>query len=83
MTEQNNIQHPGSGIKALASNIQHPKKLNIYFTAGVPELQDTTEVLKIIQSSGAEMVEIGMPYSDPVADGPVIQKAHELALKNG
>ncbi|MBH1959678.1 MAG: tryptophan synthase subunit alpha [Flavobacteriia bacterium] len=76
MNNTDNIQHP-------TSNIQHHKKLNIYFTAGVPELHDTTEILKIIQSSGAEMVEIGMPYSDPVADGPVIQKAHELALRNG
>lgn len=59
------------------------KKLNIYFTAGIPELNDTAEILKIIQNSGADMVEIGMPYSDPVADGPVIQQAHELALKNG
>lgn len=75
MTNTDNIQHP-------TPNTQH-KKLNIYFTAGIPGLEDTTEVLKIIQSSGAEMVEIGMPYSDPVADGPVIQKAHELALKNG
>lgn len=59
------------------------KKLNIYFTAGIPELKDTTEILKLIQNSGADYIEIGMPYSDPVADGPVIQKAHELALKNG
>lgn len=71
-----NIQHP-------ASHIPHHKKLNIYFTAGIPGLEDTTEILKIIQSSGAEFVEIGMPYSDPVADGPVIQKAHDLALDNG
>lgn len=59
------------------------KKLNIYFTAGIPQLEDTVEIIKLIQDSGAEMMEIGMPYSDPVADGPVIQHAHELALKNG
>ena len=59
------------------------KKLNIYFTAGIPKLNDTTEILKLIQHSGADYIEIGMPYSDPVADGPVIQKAHEIALKNG
>jgi tryptophan synthase alpha chain len=59
------------------------KKLNIYFTAGIPKLEDTTEIMKLIQKSGAKMMEIGMPYSDPVADGPIIQKAHELALKNG
>ena len=59
------------------------KKLNIYFTAGIPNLYDTTTILKLIQNSGADFIEIGMPYSDPVADGPVIQKAHEIALNNG
>lgn len=59
------------------------KKLNIYFTAGIPQLEDTADIIKTIQDSGADMIEIGMPYSDPVADGPVIQQAHELALKNG
>lgn len=59
------------------------KKLNIYFTAGIPQLEDTGEIIKLIQDSGIDMIEIGMPYSDPVADGPVIQQAHELALRNG
>lgn len=59
------------------------RKLNIYFTAGIPTLEDTAEIMKTIQNAGADMMEIGMPYSDPVADGPVIQEAHELALKNG
>ena len=59
------------------------KKLNIYFTAGIPQLEDTADIIQLIQDSGADMIEIGMPYSDPVADGPVIQKAHELALQNG
>ncbi|WP_312765678.1 tryptophan synthase subunit alpha [Epilithonimonas sp.] len=59
------------------------KKLNIYFTAGIPTLQDTGKIAKLIQESGADMMEIGIPYSDPVADGPVIQEAHSLALKNG
>lgn len=59
------------------------KLLNIYFTAGFPQLEDTADILKLIQDSGADMVEIGMPYSDPVADGETIQKAHEEALKNG
>lgn len=59
------------------------KKLNIYFTAGIPQLEDTAKVAKLIQDSGADMMEIGIPYSDPVADGPVIQEAHIKALKNG
>jgi len=57
--------------------------LNIYFTAGIPNLEDTGKIAKLIQNSGADFMEIGIPYSDPVADGPVIQKAHELALQNG
>ncbi len=59
------------------------KKLNIYFTAGIPEVNDTAEIIKLIQTSGADYIEIGMPYSDPVADGPAIQTAHEKALQNG
>ena len=59
------------------------KKLNIYFTAGIPNLQDTGKIAQNIQDAGADMMEIGIPYSDPVADGSVIQDAHALALKNG
>ena len=59
------------------------KKLNIYFTAGFPQLEDTTKVARLIQASGADMMEIGIPYSDPVADGPTIQNAHSKALENG
>ena len=70
-------------IKLQISDFRLQKKLNIYFTAGIPNLEDTAEIMKAIQNSGADMMEIGMPYSDPVADGPVIQEAHELALKNG
>ncbi len=57
--------------------------LSIYFTAGFPALEDTTEVLKSIEVAGADFVEIGMPFSDPLADGPVIQKSSLVALKNG
>lgn len=59
------------------------KKLNIYFTAGAPELNDTAKIARLIQDSSADMMEIGIPYSDPVADGSVIQEAHIKALKNG
>lgn len=59
------------------------KKLNIYFTAGIPNLEDTGKVAQLIQEAGADRMEIGIPYSDPVADGTVIQDAHSLALKNG
>lgn len=72
-----------SNFELPTSNFQLQKKLNIYFTAGIPQLEDTAEIIKLIQNSGADMMEIGMPYSDPVADGEIIQKAHELALRNG
>jgi tryptophan synthase alpha chain len=57
--------------------------LNIYFTAGYPALEDTLPVLRALQKSGVDMVEIGMPFSDPLADGPVIQRSSEIALENG
>lgn len=57
--------------------------LNVYFTAGYPGLNDTSRVLKALESAGANMVEIGMPYSDPVADGETIQQSNDQALKNG
>ena len=57
--------------------------LNIYFTAGFPNLEDTMPILETLQAAGADMVEIGMPYSDPVADGPTIQESNQQALENG
>ena len=57
--------------------------MNIYYTAGFPELNSTVPILKALQNSGVDMVEIGMPYSDPVADGETIQQANQLALNNG
>ncbi|PWJ40856.1 tryptophan synthase subunit alpha [Sediminitomix flava] len=57
--------------------------LNVYFTAGYPNLDDTVSVLESLQEAGADMIEIGMPYSDPVADGPTIQASNDKALANG
>jgi tryptophan synthase alpha chain len=57
--------------------------LNVYCTAGFPNLSDTSTVLHSLQKYGADMVEIGMPYSDPLADGPVIQQSSMVALQNG
>ena len=57
--------------------------LNVYCTAGFPHLDDTLKVLHSLQRNGADMVEIGMPYSDPLADGPVIQNSSMIALQNG
>jgi tryptophan synthase alpha chain len=57
--------------------------LSVYFTAGYPGLNDTDIIIKALENCGADMVEIGIPFSDPVADGPVIQHSSEIALKNG
>ncbi len=57
--------------------------LSIYFTAGFPSLEDTVPILQALQQSGVDLVEIGMPYSDPVADGPTIQESNQTALNNG
>src|SRR5216117_755855 len=59
------------------------KVLSVYFTAGFPHLGDTLTVLKTLQENGADMIELGMPYSDPLADGPVIQHSSNIALANG
>jgi tryptophan synthase alpha chain len=59
------------------------KKLAIYFTAGFPELDDTVSIAKMVQDAGADIIEIGMPFSDPLADGPVIQASSGVALDNG
>lgn len=57
--------------------------LNIYCTAGYPQLNSTLEVIETLQDNGVDLVEIGMPYSDPLADGPVIQASSTQALANG
>lgn len=56
---------------------------SIYFTAGFPQLNNTGNILSALQKSGADIIEIGIPYSDPLADGPVIQHSSMVALKNG
>lgn len=57
--------------------------LSIYATAGYPKLNDTVEVLKRLQASGVDMIEVGLPFSDPLADGPTIQESSTTALENG
>lgn len=57
--------------------------LNVYCTAGYPQLESTVKVMKALQNSGVDMIELGMPYSDPLADGPVIQASSTKALANG
>lgn len=57
--------------------------LNIYYTAGFPHLESTLVIASALQKAGADMIEIGIPFSDPLADGVIIQKSSETALKNG
>lgn len=57
--------------------------LSVYFTAGYPNLDDTVQIIHTLEQNGVDLVEIGMPFSDPVADGPVIQNSSTVALKNG
>lgn len=57
--------------------------LNVYCTAGYPELDSTLSVMRALQNNGADLIELGMPYSDPLADGPVIQASGTRALQNG
>jgi tryptophan synthase alpha chain len=57
--------------------------LNVYCTAGYPHLDSTLKVIKALRENGADMIELGMPYSDPLADGPVIQASGSTAIANG
>ena len=57
--------------------------LNVYFTAGYPALEDTVPIMESLQNAGADLIEVGIPFSDPVADGPTIQQSNGLALENG
>ena len=72
--------------KTLATAGSDPGKkklLSIYFSAGFPELADTVEIIEQLQESGVDMIEIGLPFSDPLADGPTIQESSTAALENG
>jgi len=57
--------------------------LNVYLTAGFPNLNNTIEIVQELAKNGVDMVEIGMPFSDPLADGPTIQNSSQVAIKNG
>jgi tryptophan synthase alpha chain len=59
------------------------KIINIYCTAGYPRLDSTLKIMKAVEKNGADMIELGMPYSDPLADGPVIQASSTIAIANG
>jgi tryptophan synthase alpha chain len=70
-------------INQLFKDHQDKKLLSLYFCAGCPTLENTGEVIKTMQRRGIDMIEVGIPFSDPLADGPVIQSAATRAIKNG
>ena len=71
-------------MNRIDQKFQEDKKLlSIYFSAGHPNLEDTVPILKNLQAAGVDMVEIGLPFSDPLADGPTIQDSSTKALHNG
>ena len=71
-------------MNRINKKLQEDKKLlSIYFTAGYPQLNDTVSVIENLEKSGVDMIEIGLPFSDPLADGPTIQASSTTALNNG
>lgn len=62
---------------------ENKKVLSIYFTAGYPKLHDTVEIIQQLEKNGVDFVEVGLPFSDPLADGPTIQGSSQTALTNG
>src|SRR5688500_8471665 len=57
--------------------------LSVFYTAGYPNINDTVSIAKTLEEAGADIIEIGIPFSDPVADGPTIQASNKVALDNG
>ncbi|WP_372793176.1 tryptophan synthase subunit alpha [Lutibacter sp.] len=71
-------------MNRINQKLQEDKKLlSIYFTAGYPQLNDTVSIIENLEKSGVDMIEIGLPFSDPLADGPTIQASSTAALNNG
>ena len=71
-------------MNRIQSKLKENKKLlSIYFTAGYPNINDTTAIIQNLEENGVDMIEIGLPFSDPLADGPTIQDSSTEALKNG
>jgi len=71
-------------MNRINQKLQEDKKLlSIYFTAGFPELNDTVSIIQELEKNGVDMIEIGLPFSDPLADGPTIQESSTIAIENG
>lgn len=63
--------------------VKQQNVLSVYFTAGFPKRDDTKTIIETLAQAGVDMIEIGIPFSDPLADGPVIQQSSQIALQNG
>jgi tryptophan synthase alpha chain len=71
-------------VNRINQKLKEDKKLlSIYFTAGYPRIDDTVSIIQDLEKSGVDMIEIGLPFSDPLADGPTIQASSTQALKSG
>ena len=71
-------------MNRINKKIQEDKKLlSIYFTAGYPKINDTVSIIEELEKNGVDMIEIGLPFSDPLADGPTIQESSTIAIENG
>ena len=71
-------------MNRINQKLQESKKLlSIYFTAGFPNLNDTVSIIQELEKNGVDMIEIGLPFSDPLADGPTIQESSTRAIENG
>uniref|UniRef100_UPI004049C690 tryptophan synthase subunit alpha n=1 Tax=Flavobacterium sp. TaxID=239 RepID=UPI004049C690 len=71
-------------MNRINNTLQEDKKLlSIYFTAGYPKLNDTVSIIQELEKNGVDMIEIGLPFSDPLADGPTIQESSTIAIANG
>ncbi|WP_306013492.1 MULTISPECIES: tryptophan synthase subunit alpha [unclassified Allomuricauda] len=71
-------------MNRIKQKLQEDKKiLSIYFSAGYPKLNDTVRIIEDLEKNGVDLIEIGLPFSDPLADGPTIQESSTAALKNG
>lgn len=71
-------------MNRINTTLQQDKKLlSIYFTAGYPKLNDTVSIIQELEQNGVDMIEIGLPFSDPLADGPTIQESSTIAIANG
>jgi tryptophan synthase alpha chain len=71
-------------MNRINKKLQEDKKLlSIYFTAGYPKINDTVSIIQELEQNGVDMIEIGLPFSDPLADGPTIQESSTIAIANG